>query len=164
MPVLLFRIDERLIHGQVVVGWGAVLHPELIVVVDDELAVSSWEQELYTLGVPSEMEAAFYSVEAARQEVAGWREGKRRIIVLTRDPGTMRRLAAGGLLRGAEVNLGGLHFGPGRRAILPYLFLDPGEEEELRRLEAEGVTISAQDLPGSRRILLPELLRERGGR
>lgn len=164
MPVLLFRIDERLIHGQVVVGWGGVLRPDLIMVVDDELAASAWEQELYTLGVPAEIEAAFYSVAAAREAVPGWREGKRRVIVLVRDLQTMGRLGAGGLLRGAEVNLGGLHFAPGRRALLPYLFLNAAEEGELRRLEAEGVTISAQDLPGSRRVPLPELLRERDSR
>lgn len=164
MPVLLFRIDERLIHGQVVVGWGGVLHPDLIVVIDDELADSAWEQELYTLGVPSAIEAAFYSVAAARAEVAAWRSGQRRVVVLARDPRTMRRLAAGGLLLGAEVNLGGLHFAPGRRAFLPYLFLDPEEEEELRLLEAEGVSVTAQDLPGSRRVPLAELLRGRGAR
>ena len=44
MAVLLYRVDERLIHGQGVVGWGTRLHPNRIVVVDDELALSEWEQ------------------------------------------------------------------------------------------------------------------------
>jgi PTS system mannose-specific IIB component/fructoselysine and glucoselysine-specific PTS system IIB component len=158
MPALLFRVDERLIHGQVVVGWGSVLRPDLIVVVDDELADSPWEQELYTLGLPREIEAAFCSVEGARAAYAGWCGGARRVVVLTRDLRTMRRLAAGGLLRGEEINLGGVHYGPGRRAILPYLFLNAEEEEDLRQLASEGVSISARDLPGSRRVELSELL------
>ena len=36
MPITLLRIDERLIHGQVVVGWGERLHMDRIVVVDDD--------------------------------------------------------------------------------------------------------------------------------
>jgi mannose/fructose/N-acetylgalactosamine-specific phosphotransferase system component IIB len=52
MPIVLFRVDERLIHGQVVVGWGGPLHADRIVVVDDAIAGSPWEQELYCLGVP----------------------------------------------------------------------------------------------------------------
>ena len=45
MPVVLYRIDERLIHGQVVMGWGPQLAVEHYVVVDDELATSEWEQD-----------------------------------------------------------------------------------------------------------------------
>jgi PTS system mannose-specific IIB component/fructoselysine and glucoselysine-specific PTS system IIB component len=59
MPIVLHRIDERLIHGQVVVGWGSQLHPDRIVVVDDDLSASTWEQELYVLGLPPEITAEF---------------------------------------------------------------------------------------------------------
>ena len=52
MPIELYRIDDRLIHGQVVVGWGQPLSLRFIVLVDDEVASSDWEQELYRMGVP----------------------------------------------------------------------------------------------------------------
>jgi PTS system mannose-specific IIB component/fructoselysine and glucoselysine-specific PTS system IIB component len=159
MPLLLLRVDERLIHGQVVVGWGAHLHPERIVVVDDELAASAWEQELYTLGLPPEVEAQFCSVAEARDALPGWREGRARTIVLIRDLATARRLAEGRRLAGEELNLGGIHFAPGRRELLPYLYLNSEEERELERLVGEGVVISARDLPGARRVELSELLR-----
>ena len=51
MAIVLFRVDERLIPGQVVVGWGNQLHPDCFVVVDDDLAGSPWEQELYSLAL-----------------------------------------------------------------------------------------------------------------
>ena len=65
MPIVLFRVDERLIHGQVVVGWGQPLDIDYIVLVDDEVAASEWEQELYRMGVPPEMDVHFLSVEEA---------------------------------------------------------------------------------------------------
>lgn len=160
MPIVLFRVDERLIHGQVVVGWGGPLHADRIVVVDDEIAASPWEQELYCLGVPPEIEASFVGVEEARRLLPSWREASRRIVVLVRDLATAARVAEGDLLAGEEVNLGGIHHAPGRERVLPYLFLSPEERAELGALSAHGVRISARDLPGSRRVPLEELLPE----
>jgi mannose/fructose/N-acetylgalactosamine-specific phosphotransferase system component IIB len=160
MPIVLFRVDERLIHGQVVVGWGGPLHADRIVVVDDEITASPWEQELYCLGVPPEIEASFITVEEARRVLPAWREAPRRILVLVRDLPTTARIADGELLAGEEVNLGGIHHAAGREPVLPYLFLSPAEREELRALAARGVKFSARDLPGSRRVPLEELLPE----
>ena len=116
MAIVLFRVDERLIHGQVVVGWGTSLHPQLIVVVDDDLAGAPWEQELYCLGLPPQLETRFASVDDARRELPGWQGATTRIIVLTRDVRSMRRLLEGLPANRVEVNIGGIHFAPGRRA------------------------------------------------
>jgi mannose/fructose/N-acetylgalactosamine-specific phosphotransferase system component IIB len=159
MPIVLLRVDERLIHGQVVVGWGNQLHPHCIVVVDDELAASEWEQELYVLGLPAQLETAFESVANARSKLQEWRGSARRTIVLTRDIATMRRLAEGGSLTGDLVNLGGIHYAPGRAPVLPYLHLSSVEREELRLLAATGVRIEARDLPSARAADLASLLR-----
>lgn len=161
MPIVLLRVDERLIHGQVTVGWGTYLHPDRIVVVDDELSRSTWEQELYGLGLPSEVETVFEDVATARANLPAWRAAAERTIVLTRDIGTMRRLAEGGALRGDEVNIGGIHYAPGRAAVLPYVYLSDDERRELGRLAEEGVNIAARDLPGSRRVELDQLLAEK---
>lgn len=158
MGVVLLRVDERLIHGQVVVGWGTHLHPDRIVVVDDEVANSPWERELYALGAPPEIEVVFADVAEARRRYAEWKDSELRTIVLTRDVGTMRRLAEGGTLAGEEVNVGGIHYAPGRREVLPYVFLSGEEEEELLALGASVAEVSARDLPGSRRVPLAELV------
>jgi len=160
MPIVLRRIDERLIHGQVVLGWGSQLHPDRIVVVDDDLAGSPWEQELYCLGLPSDLAAEFVGVADARTRLGMWRGGAERVIVLTRDAATMAQLAAGGLLRGSDVNVGGIHHAPGRRQALPYVFLSDSEARALRMLAEEGADVSARDLPGTRRVALDELLND----
>ncbi|HLL48801.1 MAG TPA: PTS sugar transporter subunit IIB [Longimicrobiaceae bacterium] len=161
MPIVLFRVDERLIHGQVVVGWGGPLDADRIVVVDDDIADSPWEQELYCLGVPPEIEASFVGVPEARRLLASWRGDPRRMVVLVRDVPTVAKLAEDGLLRGEDVNLGGIHHAVGRDRVLPYLFLSPADRVQLRDLAAGGgVRLSARDLPGSRRVPLDELLAE----
>jgi PTS system mannose-specific IIB component/fructoselysine and glucoselysine-specific PTS system IIB component len=158
MPIALYRVDERLIHGQVVVGWGSQLRPQRYVVVDEELATSEWEQELYELSVPEGTEAIFVGTEAARAQLQEWRESPVTGILLTRDILTMLALAQGGLLQGEEINLGGLHAQQGREEVLPYLYLGGSDKETLVQLEDEGVRISARDLPGSPAVELATLL------
>ena len=65
MAIEMYRIDDRLIHGQVVVGWGQPLDLQFIVLVDEEVASSDWEQELYRMGVPPEMDVYFESIDSA---------------------------------------------------------------------------------------------------
>lgn len=159
MSVLLYRVDERLIHGQVVVGWGAVLRPERIVVVDDELAESPWEQELYAMGVPSEIVADFQSVADAVAQLPALQASEERAILLTRDIATMNRLAEARLLEGAEVNIGGIHHAPGRTQALRYVFLSDAERRRLEALSERGVHVVARDVPSARGVELDELVR-----
>ena len=159
MSVLLNSVDERLIHGQVVVGWGGRLSPSRIIVVDDDLAGSAWEQELYAAGVPFDVEAEFLTVADAGERLGGWQGSAERVLLLTRDVATMRRLAATGLLRGQEVNIGGIHHAPGRSQVLRYVFLGDGERQQLRELAEAGASVIARDVPGARGVPLDELLR-----
>src|SRR5260221_5963480 len=56
MSIALYRLDDRLIHGQVVVGWGKPLNVGFIVLVHDAVRANAWEQELYRMGGPPEIE------------------------------------------------------------------------------------------------------------
>ncbi len=151
------RIDDRLIHGQVVVGWGQPLDIGFIVLVDDEVATSDWEQELYRMGVPPEMEVLFASVDEAAERLGDYERDARRCIVLTGDIASMRRLIeTNGHVR--KVNLGGIHHRSGRVQRLRYVFLAPEEEAELRALAARGVEITAQDVPSARPVSLASVL------
>jgi mannose/fructose/N-acetylgalactosamine-specific phosphotransferase system component IIB len=156
VSLLLHRIDDRLIHGQVVVGWGQPLDVGFVVLVDDEVATSDWEQDLYRMGVPPEMEVYFLTADDAVNELPRFRADHRRGILLTGDIDTMLRLVRGGGI--THVNLGGIHHRAGRTQRLRYVFLSPDEEQALRDLAATGVTISAQDVPGARPVPIEDLL------
>lgn len=156
MTVVLNRIDDRLIHGQVVVGWGQPLDVKFIVLVDDAVAESDWEQELYRMGVPPEMEVRFHSAAAAAPLLDAYRTEARPGILLTGDIATMRRLVEQGGVR--DVNVGGIHHRAGRTQHLRYVFLTLEEEDALRGLAALGAVVTAQDVPGARAVPLEELL------
>ena len=113
MTLALYRIDDRLIHGQVVVGWGQPLNVSFIVLVDDEVRSSDWEQDLYRMGVPPSIEVRFASVEEAAQALPAWEADPRVGILLVADIDTAVALAE----RAPQVrrlNIGGVHHRTGR--------------------------------------------------
>lgn len=157
MPVDLYRIDDRLIHGQVVVGWGQPLNIGLIILVDDEVACCDWEQDLYRMGVPPEIELVFADVATAIRDHTKYASDPRHSILLTGNVAPMHALVtAVGNVR--QVNVGGLHHRPGRLQKLRYVFLSEDEERELRRLASSGVKVTAQDVPGARPVPMDEIL------
>jgi PTS system mannose-specific IIB component/fructoselysine and glucoselysine-specific PTS system IIB component len=160
VSLLLYRIDDRLIHGQVVVGWGQPLALKFIVLVDDDVASSEWEQELYRMGVPPGMDVYFHSVSDMDTRLRGYQDEQRAGLLLVGSIDTMQRLVvAHPALR--TVNVGGVHFAEGRAQRLRYVFLTPTEEATLRDLQTRGVDVTAQDLPGTRPMALDELLTTR---
>ena len=161
MTLELNRIDDRLIHGQVVVGWGQPLDIAFIVLVDDTVAESDWEQDLYRMGVPPEMEVRFHSAAEAVALLDAYRAEERPGILLTGDIGTMRTLVEKGGVR--EVNVGGIHHRAGRTQHLRYVFLTPDEGSALRGLEVLGAVVTAQDVPAARVVSLDEVLEAREG-
>lgn len=163
MALELYRIDDRLIHGQVVVGWGQPLDLNFIVLVDDEVAGSEWEQELYRMGVPPEMEVYFDSVESAAERLPSYVSDGRKGLLLTGDIDTMLRLVerAGTI---EAVNLGGIHHRNGRVQRLRYLFLSLEEEAALKSLASKGIAVTAQDVPAARPIPLKDVLDGEGNR
>jgi PTS system mannose-specific IIB component/fructoselysine and glucoselysine-specific PTS system IIB component len=153
----LYRIDDRLIHGQVVVGWGQPLGVGFVVLVDDEVAGSEWEQELYRMGVPPEMEAYFASVEDAARQLPDWQCDARVGILLTGTVEAMHRLVQRcPAIR--TVNLGGLHHRPDRRPALRFVYLSSEEAGELREMVSDGIAITAQDVPTARPIPIADVL------
>jgi PTS system mannose-specific IIB component/fructoselysine and glucoselysine-specific PTS system IIB component len=156
MPIVLYRVDDRLVHGQVVLGWGKPLHIGLVVLVDGEVYGSEWERDLYRMGMPPEMELRFADVTTALRDHASWEADARPVIILTGDIGTMASLRNGGLPI-AKVNLGGIHHKVGRTPRLPYIYLTDDEYQALVALETAGVQVTAQDLPTTSAVPLGEL-------
>jgi mannose/fructose/N-acetylgalactosamine-specific phosphotransferase system component IIB len=146
VPLLLARVDDRLIHGQVAHGWGRALRPTLMAIVSDALHARPDEGELYLLAAPEGCEACVVSVEEAAGPAFRTRvEGARTILLFPGTEEPLRLVEAGFPL--PELNLGGLHTAPGKREVLPWVWLDEVDVARLRRLGALGTRIEARDLP-----------------
>jgi PTS system mannose-specific IIB component/fructoselysine and glucoselysine-specific PTS system IIB component len=155
VSLALVRVDDRLIHGQVVVGWGQPLGLGFIALVDDKVRSSDWEQDLYRMGVPPGMEAIFASVDEAARKYDDWVKDARVGIVLTGDLDAVIALSDK-VPKLRRVTLGGIHHKPGRSERLRYVYLTDAEVAQLRELAKRGIEVVAQDVPTARAVPLAE--------
>jgi mannose/fructose/N-acetylgalactosamine-specific phosphotransferase system component IIB len=157
MAIVLCRIDDRLVHGQVVIGWGRAMGIDLVILVDDQVAASDWEQELYRMAVTPEIEVRFVTMADAARQLPEWQANGKRGLVLTGDLETMAALRASNPDVVQKINLGGIHHRPGRRERLSFIYLTDQELSTLQALEAGGAVITAQDLPTTAPVALRAL-------
>lgn len=157
MSIVLVRVDDRLIHGQVVVGWVQALGVQRIVLVDDEVSANDWERELYRLSVPPGLAVEFATVDEAVALMEEWGNAPQRTILLAGDVDTIVRLC-GRTAFIRKVNVGGLHDGTARSQRLSYVYLSDAEAQQLQALSEAGVEVTAQDVPTARAVPLGEFV------
>jgi mannose/fructose/N-acetylgalactosamine-specific phosphotransferase system component IIB len=148
MTWLLHRVDDRLIHGQVVVAWGAQLRPRRIWVVDDASATSPWERDLLASAAPG-VEVRVATVSEAIEGYAAEAAAEGGAFLLVRDLLTALALVEAGL-EIHSLNLGGIHYTPGRDKVNEYIYLDAADRQRARLLLGRGVELRVQDVPAAR--------------
>ena len=89
MSLVLVRIDDRLIHGQVVVGWGKVLSPKRIVLCSDEVAKSDWQKKIYLSAVTEDMKASVLTIPETIKAIKNKEFEDERVILLADSPKTI---------------------------------------------------------------------------
>jgi PTS system mannose-specific IIB component/fructoselysine and glucoselysine-specific PTS system IIB component len=148
MSWVLQRIDDRLIHGQVLIAWGSRLAPARIYVVDDGVAATPWERDLFREAAPGiEVRVTTVAEAAAAHGTEATADGA--AFLLVRDLATARRLVEAGATPG-DWNVGGLHYAPGKDKVNDYVYLDAADRADARALTAAGATLVVQDVPSTR--------------
>lgn len=145
--ILLTRIDNRLVHGQVGVIWTGALGANLLVVVDDETAGDVLQQQLMTMTAEASSVGVRFFTVAHTIQVIHKAAPSQKIFIICRTPEVVRQLVDGGVsLR--DVNVGNMHFSAGKRAITKKVYVDDKDLEDLKYLQQKGVNVFVQDTPG----------------
>jgi galactosamine PTS system EIIB component len=145
--ILLVRIDNRLIHGQVGVTWTTSLGANLIVVADDLVAKDSLQQQL--MAVTAESSGAgvrFFTVEHTIN-IIHKAAPSQKIFIVCRTPKEARELLDGGVPM-KDLNVGNMHFSHGKHQISKKAYVDDKDLENLRYIKSKGVNVFIQDVPG----------------
>lgn len=157
MNVQLFRIDDRLIHGQVVIAWAKPLNSKFILLCDDDISQNEWERDLYLSSVPEDIQALVCNVKQTSEYLSNSNIEIEKSIVLVKSPAIVVQLLKHGY-KPDQVNVGGLHFMDSRKKYLPYLYLGLTEIEEFRYLMQNNISLYCQDVPSAKKIPLGELI------
>lgn len=144
--ILLTRIDNRLIHGQVVCNWAGTVGANLIVVVDDETANSDTEKSIMQLAASSlGFDSRFFTVQHTIDVIAKASDSQK-ILLVCKTPEVLRKLIEGGV-EIKKVNIGNMHFSEGKEKISDKVYVDDKDLEDLNFIKSKVDEIYIQDTP-----------------
>ncbi len=163
MTLLMARIDDRLVHGQVIVGCCEPLEGRRIVVCDEVVARDPVRQSLFAAAVPPDIEVEFLDLPhcAPRLQDLSNRGEDTRTILLTRDCATMRGLVESdvGIDR---VVVGGLHRRPGAVEIVEGFHLTERDRDDLVAVLRADCRVGFQPVPGATEVDAESVLGDPG--
>lgn len=158
MNILLNRVDERLIHGQILSAWVRKFGVELLVVLDDSLAEDPFTQSVFTMAMPKKIDVLFLSVQSGVQWFENHPAENRRVMVLFRNLSSFSRAVELGYAAKA-LDSGSMLAGPQRRKLNRDVFATEEEIRLMKGLLAMGVAIHIQVVGTETRTDVAELLR-----
>lgn len=154
--VVLTRIDDRLIHGQVVEGWVNFLKATCIVVADDDVASNALQRSIMELSVPQGLKVFIGNVADICEQLRAKELDAERIILLFSKPSDVLRALITGL--GCQaINIGGMHYVPGKRKLMDVLAVDDLDLKALREIAALGINVAVQSVPTQRPLPLDKV-------
>jgi mannose/fructose/sorbose-specific phosphotransferase system IIB component len=159
MKIVLVRVDDRLIHGQVVVGWTRTVGGTNIVVANDEVANNSMQRTLLKMAAPAGVKATILTVEEAAKQLNEQKFSGENVIVLVRDPQSLVRLVESGFNL-KKVNVGNVRSAQGKIRLTKEVHASEAEIEAWKKLDKLGVILEAQWLPDQPKTNFNEVIKQ----
>ncbi len=156
--IILYRVDDRLVHGQVVEGWVPHLHAEELAVVSDELAGDEMRRAIMRFATPEGVDLKIMTVDEAAAYLPEAQVSRSKVLLLL--PGLEEALALSGKgIKIPSLNIGGMHYSAGKNlSIGKAIFLSEADCSALRELSSAGIAIEGRGVPSDKPLNLMEAI------
>lgn len=160
MNIVATRVDERLIHGQVMASWSKRLQLARIVVVDNQIAKDDFMKTVLSMSAPAGMQIDILSVKGAANTVKSDADSANTMLLFKRISAALElaRELQGSSSKMAELNLGNLGSVPGRVQVTKNVFLSEEERTQIRELQDLGVNVFLQMLYTDPKVPVDDVL------
>ncbi len=153
--LILTRIDDRLIHGQVMTAWMKVMPAKKIIIVDDKVAADDFMKDVLEMAAPAGVKMNICSVE---QAIGILNQGLSvPTIMLAKTPLTLKALIDGGIELKA-INIGGIGMKEGRKTLYKNIAVTEEERQILKDFIQKGIDVKIQIIPAEKVIDLKNIL------
>ena len=140
------RVDDRLIHGEVVTAWVPTMRATRIIIIDDEVAKDEFNVRVVKALAPAGTKVFVYDVEKASEKLMVQGLPDERLLLLAKSPTTFHRLIKKGVPL-KEINLGGAGIRGKRQPFINNVSLDPDEVLACEDMQKNGVRVYYQLVP-----------------
>lgn len=158
MGMVLVRIDDRLIHGQVVENWMKFLKINRVVIVNDFVASDRMQKTLFSMAVPDHAKISILTITQAKEAILnGHFEGDKAMLLLVSPQDVLNLINKG--VRIKEVNVGGMHYSPDKKQILKAISVSKEDIQAFQELDKLGVYLEARMVPNDEKIDIMEIIK-----
>lgn len=157
MNIVLARIDDRLIHGQVVTVWTKEVKCERIIVCNDEVASDEIRKALLTQVAPPGMKASVVDIEKAIRVYNNPKYAETRALLLFTNPTDVLRMVEGGVDI-KSVNIGGMSFKEGKKQITKAVSVNEKDIDAFKKLHEKGIELEIRKVAADSKIDLMSIL------
>ncbi|GIP63568.1 PTS N-acetylgalactosamine transporter subunit IIB [Virgibacillus pantothenticus] len=156
--ILLTRIDNRLIHGQVGVTWVNHLGANLVVVANDKVSQDEVQQSLMDMVLPDVIQARYFSIQKTI-DIIHKASPKQKIFLVVKDVHDALALKQGGVPID-HINVGNMHYEEGKKQISSTVSVDDKDIEAFKKLADMGVTLDVRGVPNEKGQDIRALIKE----
>lgn len=141
------RIDNRLIHGQIIETWLPYTGAAVLVVANDELATDTLRQEIMSLAIPNDVQVVFSRIDKLNEVLSRVRMGESldAMVLFSSCPDARRAYELGLAFEG--LNIGNLHYGPGKKQVCAHVALSNEDQACLEFFLRKGVKLDFRCVP-----------------
>ena len=143
--ILMTRIDNRLVHGQVGVTWVNALGANLLLVANDSASQDPVQQNLMDMVVAEGIQTRYFTLQKTI-DIIGKPADRQYIFIVCKTPQDVLTLVKGGVPI-KFVNVGNMHFSEGKKQIHKTVSVDESDIAAFKELEQLGVTCEIRRVP-----------------
>lgn len=149
MPnIVLTRIDNRLIHGQVATQWCGAIGANLILVANDKVAADKFRQGLMDMAAPAYAQTRYWTLEKTINTIHKAAD-RQLIFIVCENPKDVLTLVEGGVPI-KKLNIGNMHMAEGKRQVAGSVAVDDADVEAFKKLRDLGVELEIRRVPTER--------------
>jgi PTS system mannose-specific IIB component len=143
---VLYRVDNRLVHGQIMSAWVPHLKAKRILIASDVVPTNDLQMQIFQMALPDDCGFEALPIQEAARWLEEKRHGRESTIVLFETIKDAAALFDVGH-RFASLNIGNVHHAPGRECYTPAVYLGEDDLSTLRAMAARGMQIEIRSLP-----------------
>jgi len=155
--IVLTRIDDRLIHGQVMTAWVKKTRANHILIIDNEVAKDEFMSEVLKMSAPSGITITVKSLEDAFGFLEESQAKKEKFILLVKGPGIILSLVEHGITI-KKLVVGGMGAKANRRVLYKNIAASEEERAIFKKIISKGVPVVIHIIPDQKEIDLSKQL------
>ncbi len=146
MPnIVLTRIDNRLIHGQVATQWCGVVGANLLLVANDNVAADEFRQGLMNMAAPAYAQTRYFTIQKTI-DIIDRASDAQKIAIICETPQDVLRLVEGGVPI-KKVNIGNMHMAEGKRQVATSVAVNDDDVAAFKKMQDMGVELEIKRVP-----------------